>query len=84
VILPLQDGGITEKSYGKQKIYFIDQSSLTAANPDEIKAMDFQIEEAEKRMKELDKALKEIQSESRKTADSLSTTDLLKAVEDVS
>jgi len=48
------------------------------------KHMDFQTDEAEKRMTELDKALKEIQSESRKAADFLSTTDLLKAVENVS
>ncbi len=62
-----------EKTYGKQKVYLIDQSGLSEATPEELRAMDIKVEELEKAIKEGEAGCKHAQSELKDLTSSLTT-----------
>merc|ERR1712002_1251785 len=57
------DGKIVEKTYGKQKIYFADQSQFPVANDQELKEMDKRIASLTSEATVLQKEISKIDSE---------------------
>ncbi|CAL8081035.1 unnamed protein product [Orchesella dallaii] len=69
----VQNGDVREKTYGKQKVYLVDQSKLSDASPDDLKQMDEKVESLEKLCKQNQDAVKEAQSELKMVSSSMTT-----------
>ena len=72
-----------EKTYGKQKVYLVDQSNFKEASSDELKNMEKQIEDTEKAVKSTEQTLKEFQMQLKDLSSSLTTEQARQQVSEV-
>jgi len=79
-----QEEKVREKTYGKQKVYLINQTGIPEASPEELKKMDAEIEEKERRLKEIESNVKAMQSELKALNSSMSTDEARALVHKVS
>ena len=79
----MQAGKVREKTYGKQKVYLVDQSNFKEASSDELKNMEKQIEDTEKAVKSTEQSLKEYQMQLKELTSSLTTEEARQQVAEV-
>ncbi|CAL8302922.1 unnamed protein product [Merluccius merluccius] len=70
------DGKIKEKTYGKQKIYFADQSQFTAVNDVDLKALDGQVSELNTQVQSITQSCKQLDAELKALQGSLTTDEV--------
>lgn len=83
-LIYLQEEKVREKTYGKQKVYLINQAGLPESTTDELKAMDALIESKEKNLRVLEVRLKEAQAELRAVNAQMPTVDAEALLDQVS
>ncbi|ODM99011.1 Homologous-pairing protein 2 [Orchesella cincta] len=69
----VQNNDVREKTYGKQKVYLVDQSKLSDAGADELKQMDEKVDSLEKLCKQNQEAVKEAQAQLKMVTSSMTT-----------
>ncbi|CAL8265247.1 homologous-pairing protein 2 homolog [Gadus morhua] len=70
------EGKIKEKVYGKQKIYFADQSQFTQVNDADLKAMDNQISGLSTQVQSINQSCRQLDAELKVLQGSLTTEEL--------
>ncbi|XP_006638197.1 homologous-pairing protein 2 homolog [Lepisosteus oculatus] len=76
-----EQGKIREKAYGKQKIYFADQSQFADVSDTELKGMDGQISELNSRVQTLQQSCRQLEAELRELSSSLTTQEMISEIE---
>ncbi|XP_034751170.1 homologous-pairing protein 2 homolog [Etheostoma cragini] len=74
------EGKIKEKAYGKQKIYFADQSQFKDVNDADLKAMDCQISQLSAEMNSLNQSCRQLDSELKELSSSLTTEEVMSEI----
>ncbi|XP_032394527.1 homologous-pairing protein 2 homolog [Etheostoma spectabile] len=74
------EGKIKEKAYGKQKIYFADQSQFKDVNDADLKAMDCQISQLSAEMHSLNQSCRQLDSELKELNSSLTTEEVMSEI----
>ncbi|TDH03155.1 hypothetical protein EPR50_G00159900 [Perca flavescens] len=74
------EGKIKEKTYGKQKIYFADQSQFKDVNDADLKAMDSQISQLSAEMHSLNQSCRQLDSELKELSSSLTTEEVMSEI----
>jgi len=72
-----------EKVYGKQKIYYPDQSGFKEVSADELNAMEKEIENMEAKLRQAESEIKEAQNELKYLVSEVTTEELKSNVEKV-
>ncbi|XP_062893054.1 homologous-pairing protein 2 homolog [Mobula hypostoma] len=70
------DGKIKEKAYGKQKIYFADQSQFTAVGEADLKALDNQIRELSEKFQSVQQSCRQMEAELKVLSNSMTTEEM--------
>ncbi|XP_033639241.1 homologous-pairing protein 2 homolog [Asterias rubens] len=78
-----ENGKIKEKIYGKQKVYFADQSQFPAVDESELKSMDAEINDLTGKLQMSQSTCKQQENELRKIDSSMSTEDAKQRLEQV-
>lgn len=78
-----KDGKITEKTYGKQKIYFADQSQFKDINDEDLKAMDTEISELNAELQSLTQNCRQLDAELKELNSSLTTEEMTKEIKEL-
>lgn len=78
-----QDGKIKEKTYGKQKIYFADQSQFRDVNDEDLKAMDKQISELCAEVQTLTQSCRQLDTELKELNSSLTTEEMVAEIQEL-
>ncbi|XP_041087652.1 homologous-pairing protein 2 homolog [Polyodon spathula] len=76
-----QQGKIREKVYGKQKIYFADQSQFTDVSDTELKSMDGKISELNSQIQGIQQDCRQLDAELRELNSSMTTKELISEIE---
>ncbi|KAG7171758.1 homologous-pairing protein 2 homolog [Homarus americanus] len=74
------NGSVKEKTYGKQKVYVIDQEQFPALDEQKLKKMDMQLVELNQTIKESEKECVEVEAKLRNLNSSLTTEEASKRV----
>ncbi|KAK7940573.1 hypothetical protein WMY93_003899 [Mugilogobius chulae] len=74
------EGKIKEKMYGKQKIYFADQSQFQDVSDDDLKEMDAQISKLNVELQSLTQNCRQLDSELKELNNSLTTEEITKEI----
>ncbi|MBN3294459.1 HOP2 protein, partial [Polypterus senegalus] len=74
-------GKITEKVYGKQKIYFPDQSQFTDVSDSELKNLDNQISELNSKSQSVQQNCRQLETELKELNSSMTTEELISETE---
>lgn len=72
------EGKIKEKIYGKQKIYFADQSQFKDVSDEDLKEMDSQISKLNAELQTLTQSCRQLDSELKELSSSLTTEEIMK------
>ncbi|XP_035262094.1 homologous-pairing protein 2 homolog [Anguilla anguilla] len=83
VELLAQQGKIKEKIYGKQKIYFADQSQFTDVSDTELKGMDNQISELNTLVQTVSQSCRQLDSELKELNSSLTTKEMTSEIQEL-
>lgn len=83
VELLAQQGKIKEKIYGKQKIYFADQSQFTDVSDTELKGMDNQISELNTLVQTVSQSCRQLDSELKELNSSLTTKEMMSEIQEL-
>ncbi|KAJ8264646.1 hypothetical protein GJAV_G00151990 [Gymnothorax javanicus] len=83
VELLAQQGKIKEKIYGKQKIYFSDQSQFTDVSDTELKDMDSRISELNNLVQTESQSCRQVDSELKALSTSLTTKEMISEIEEL-
>ncbi|KAK6470223.1 homologous-pairing protein 2-like protein isoform X1 [Huso huso] len=78
-----QQGKIREKVYGKQKIYFADQSQFTDVSDTELKSMDGKISELNSQIQGVQQDCRQLDAELRGLNSSMTTKELISEIEEL-
>uniref|UniRef100_A0A087Y891 Homologous-pairing protein 2 homolog n=1 Tax=Poecilia formosa TaxID=48698 RepID=A0A087Y891_POEFO len=78
-----QEGKIKEKMYGKQKIYFADQSQFRDVNDADLKAMDKQISELSAEVQTLTQSCRQLDTELKELNSSLTTEEMMAEIQEL-
>ncbi|XP_054877594.1 homologous-pairing protein 2 homolog [Poeciliopsis prolifica] len=78
-----QEGKIKEKTYGKQKIYFADQSQFRDVNDADLKAMDKQISELSAEVQTLTQSCRQLDTELKELNSSLTTEEMMAEIQEL-
>ncbi|KAK1160294.1 hypothetical protein AOXY_G20424 [Acipenser oxyrinchus oxyrinchus] len=78
-----QQGKIREKVYGKQKIYFADQSQFTDVSETELKSMDGKISELNSQIQGVQQDCRQLDAELRGLNSSMTTKELISEIEEL-
>ena len=71
------------KAYGKQKVFWIDQSEFSEASPEELQSMDAEISKLEQSIKDCEASYRQQNAEYRDLANALPTHEVKAQVEKV-
>ncbi|XP_075942567.1 homologous-pairing protein 2 homolog [Anarhichas minor] len=77
------EGKIKEKTYGKQKIYFADQSQFTNVNEADLKAMDGQISQLSAEVQSLTQSCRQLDAELKELSSSLTTEEMMSEIREL-
>ncbi|XP_020508156.1 homologous-pairing protein 2 homolog [Labrus bergylta] len=77
------EGKIKEKAYGKQKIYFADQSQFKDVNDADLKAMDRQISELSAEVQSLTQTCRQLDAELKELNSSLTTKEIQSEIQEL-
>ncbi|XP_029913936.1 homologous-pairing protein 2 homolog isoform X2 [Myripristis murdjan] len=77
------EGKIKEKIYGKQKIYFPDQSQFKDVNDADLKAMDGQISELSTEVQSITQSCRELDTELKELSSSLTTEEVASQIKEL-
>ncbi|XP_060883172.1 homologous-pairing protein 2 homolog [Labrus mixtus] len=77
------EGKIKEKAYGKQKIYFADQSQFKDVNDADLKAMDRQISELSAEVQSLTQTCRQLDAEVKELNGSLTTKEIQSEIQEL-
>ncbi|KAM6966843.1 homologous-pairing protein 2 homolog [Tautogolabrus adspersus] len=77
------EGKIKEKAYGKQKIYFADQSQFKDVNDADLKAMDRQISELSAEVQSLTQTCRQLDAELKELNSSLTTKEMQSEIQEL-
>ncbi|XP_008414076.1 homologous-pairing protein 2 homolog [Poecilia reticulata] len=77
------EGKIKEKMYGKQKIYFADQSQFGDVNDADLKAMDKQISELSAEVQTLTQSCRQLDTELKELNSSLTTEEMMTEIQEL-
>ncbi|XP_031717817.1 homologous-pairing protein 2 homolog [Anarrhichthys ocellatus] len=77
------EGKIKEKTYGKQKIYFADQSQFTNVNEADLKAMDVQISQLSAEVQSLTQSCRQLDAELKELSSSLTTEEMMSEIREL-
>ncbi|KAK9534681.1 hypothetical protein VZT92_007111 [Zoarces viviparus] len=77
------EGKIKEKTYGKQKIYFADQSQFTNVNEADLKAMDGQISQLSAEVQSLTQSCRQLDAELKELSSSLTTEEMMSEIQEL-
>ncbi|KAJ8364619.1 hypothetical protein SKAU_G00134500 [Synaphobranchus kaupii] len=83
VELLAQQGKIKEKIYGKQKIYFADQSQFTDVSDTELKGMDSRISELCTQVQTVSQSCRQVDSELKELNSSLTTKEMMSEIQEL-
>ncbi|XP_061089223.1 homologous-pairing protein 2 homolog [Conger conger] len=83
VELLAQQGKIKEKIYGKQKIYFADQSQFTDVSDTELKGMDSRISELNNEVQMVSQSCRQLDSELKELNSSLTTKEMMAEIQEL-
>ncbi|XP_062875175.1 homologous-pairing protein 2 homolog [Trichomycterus rosablanca] len=75
-----QDGKIREKVYGKQKIYFADQSQFADVSDADLKKMDLEISDLNSQVATVNQSCRQLDTELKELNSSLTTAEMLKQI----
>ncbi|XP_043956100.1 homologous-pairing protein 2 homolog [Gambusia affinis] len=78
-----QEGKIKEKTYGKQKIYFADQSQFKDVNDADLKAMNKQISELTAEVQTLTQSCRQLDTELKELNSSLTTEEMMAEIQEL-
>ncbi|KAM4716842.1 homologous-pairing protein 2 homolog [Anableps anableps] len=78
-----QEGKIKEKMYGKQRIYFADQSQFRDVNDADLKAMDKQISELSAEVQTLTQSCRQLDTELKELNSSLTTEEMMAEIQEL-
>ncbi|XP_014898445.1 homologous-pairing protein 2 homolog [Poecilia latipinna] len=78
-----EEGKIKEKMYGKQKIYFADQSQFRDVNDADLKAMDKQISELSAEVQTLTQSCRQLDTELKELNSSLTTEEMMAEIQEL-
>ncbi|XP_066554622.1 homologous-pairing protein 2 homolog isoform X2 [Amia ocellicauda] len=78
-----QQGKIKEKVYGKQKIYFADQSQFADVSDAELKNMDSQISELNSQVQSVQQNCRQLETELKELTSSLTTEEMVSEIEEL-
>ncbi|MEQ2255450.1 PSMC3 interacting protein [Ilyodon furcidens] len=78
-----QEGKIKEKTYGKQKIYFADQSQFRDVNDADLKSMDKQISELSAEVQSLTQSCRQLDTELKELNSSLTTEEMMAEIQEL-
>ncbi|XP_027898614.1 homologous-pairing protein 2 homolog isoform X2 [Xiphophorus couchianus] len=78
-----QEGKIKEKMYGKQKIYFADQSQFRDVSDADLKAMDKQISELSAEVQTLTQSCRQLDTELKELNSSLTTEEMMAEIQEL-
>uniref|UniRef100_UPI00398F0AE3 homologous-pairing protein 2 homolog n=1 Tax=Pristiophorus japonicus TaxID=55135 RepID=UPI00398F0AE3 len=71
-----QDGKIKEKLYGKQKIYFADQSQFAAVGEAELKTLDIQVSGLSEKFQKIQQCCRQMETELKELNNSMTTQEM--------
>ncbi|XP_072417245.1 homologous-pairing protein 2 homolog isoform X1 [Chiloscyllium punctatum] len=71
-----QDGKIKEKVYGKQKIYFADQSQFAAVGETDLKTLDSEISELSEKFQNVQQCCRQMEAELKELNSSMTTEEV--------
>ncbi|XP_037647556.1 homologous-pairing protein 2 homolog [Sebastes umbrosus] len=77
------EGKIKEKMYGKQKIYFADQSQFKDVNDADLKTMDCQISQLNAEAQSLTQSCRQLNSELKELSSSLTTEEMMSEIKEL-
>ncbi|XP_042361598.1 homologous-pairing protein 2 homolog [Plectropomus leopardus] len=77
------EGKIKEKTYGKQKIYFADQSQFKDVNDADLKAMDSQISQLSAEVQSLTQSCRQLDAELKELSSSLTTEEMMSEIKEL-
>ncbi|XP_068560567.1 homologous-pairing protein 2 homolog isoform X2 [Cebidichthys violaceus] len=77
------EGKIKEKAYGKQKIYFADQSQFTNVNEADLKAMDCQISQLSAEVQSLTQSCRQLDAELKELSSSLTAEEMMSEIREL-
>ncbi|KAF5895999.1 homologous-pairing protein 2, partial [Clarias magur] len=78
-----QDGRIREKVYGKQKIYFADQSQFADVSDADLKQMDCRISELNRQVEAVTQTCRQLDSELKELNNSLTTAEMTTQIQEL-
>ncbi|XP_066499155.1 homologous-pairing protein 2 homolog [Hoplias malabaricus] len=78
-----QDGRIKEKVYGKQKIYFADQSQFADVSDADLKEMDNHISELNSQVQTVSQACRQLDAELKELNSSLTTAEMTSQIKEL-
>ncbi|XP_078385679.1 homologous-pairing protein 2 homolog [Cetorhinus maximus] len=71
-----QDGKIKEKVYGKQKIYFADQSQFAAVGEADLKTLDIQLSGLSEKLQNVQQSCRQMEAELKELNNSMTTEEM--------
>ncbi|XP_034395216.1 homologous-pairing protein 2 homolog isoform X2 [Cyclopterus lumpus] len=77
------EGKIKEKAYGKQKIYFADQSQFKNVNEADLKEMDCQISQLSAEVQSLTQSCRQLDAELKELSSSLTTEEMTSEIKEL-
>ncbi|KAG8006814.1 Homologous-pairing protein 2-like protein, partial [Nibea albiflora] len=77
------EGKIKEKTYGKQKIYFADQSQFQDVKEADLKAIDCQISELSAELQSLTQSCRQLDAELKELSSSLTTEEMVSEIKEL-
>ncbi|XP_040918112.1 homologous-pairing protein 2 homolog isoform X2 [Toxotes jaculatrix] len=77
------EGKIKEKTYGKQKIYFADQSQFKDVSDADLKSMDSQISELSAEAQSLTQSCRQLDAELKELNSSLTTEEMMSEIQEL-
>ncbi|XP_033501162.2 homologous-pairing protein 2 homolog [Epinephelus lanceolatus] len=77
------EGKIKEKTYGKQKIYFADQSQFKDVNDTDLKSMDSQISQLSAEVQSLTQSCRQLDAELKELNSSLTTEEMMSEIQEL-
>ncbi|XP_049924346.1 homologous-pairing protein 2 homolog [Epinephelus moara] len=77
------EGKIKEKTYGKQKIYFADQSQFKDVNDADLKSMDSQISQLSAEVQSLTQSCRQLDAELKELNSSLTTEEMMSEIQEL-
>ncbi|KAI5629420.1 homologous-pairing protein 2-like [Silurus asotus] len=78
-----QDGRIREKVYGKQKIYFADQSQFSDVSDSDLKQMDSRISELSRQVETATQSCRQLDTELKELNSSLTTVEMTTQIKEL-